>query len=724
MAALARDTQRLFGKCDPSTRAPLPDADRQAIYTDLMRTAHSLKGGAAIAQLPHLSRLAHQLEDLLEALGQGRIENIQPACALLSRGIEHVDLLVAAAMRAGDIGEAETAATLAIYDELDQLLSVLPVHTEADAMADITPAAPNASVLKSALSVDLEECLQRVETQIGSSASPARVQEVLANFTEECLLLAQVLSQTWLSELAEGLRTVAATASPELSEMAIATVSAIREQRDLVLVDMGASPVIPTPTASPGNTPIADLLADTERLPESNSTPDAPDLFGPSKLTELEGEQLPSNIGERLNPLPQESSEEEAFDVLAILEPNTAAPTFFDELPDDLQSFPVEGEDFAFFDDLPDAVEPSPSETAEPIDMSEWDVGHSLNELDDIFGAAPEASVIEDPYSLMDVALDDSTIASEFIVGSHSVADDLGAAALDTSSATFKDEANADSVSNSSATEAAPVEVGSEFAPEAVAADPRDAPPAIAQTIPPDVSESALEHLISELGETAPPPKLDDSTALPVSDVSPVSEITSSLTSETGGAKLPGEDSNRRPHSVVLPRVRQSTAASQQPLPDLKLRMPVSRLDRIDNTLGELLIVRERLVERHRQLEAASRNLQIRAQQLSPINDRVREFYDRLAVEGHSTLPSSGTAAAIEDATLTEEATLSLKTSLASTTQDFDALEFDRYTDFHSTLQDLQELMVQVQESRADIDLISDGFHNALDDLRDRLGSL
>ncbi len=47
-------------------------------YNTLMRAAHSLKGGAGIAQLSELQALSHRLEDVLEALKEGRMGRSPP----------------------------------------------------------------------------------------------------------------------------------------------------------------------------------------------------------------------------------------------------------------------------------------------------------------------------------------------------------------------------------------------------------------------------------------------------------------------------------------------------------------------------------------------------------------------------------------------------------------------------------------------------------------------
>ncbi|MEN9265814.1 MAG: Hpt domain-containing protein, partial [Thermostichales cyanobacterium BF4_bins_65] len=76
LATLAQEARQCFLEEDaPDYLATLqrglgqPNPD----YGALMRAAHSLKGGAGLAQLTHLGRLAHLLEDILEALRDQRL---------------------------------------------------------------------------------------------------------------------------------------------------------------------------------------------------------------------------------------------------------------------------------------------------------------------------------------------------------------------------------------------------------------------------------------------------------------------------------------------------------------------------------------------------------------------------------------------------------------------------------------------------------------------------
>ena len=135
-----------------------------------------------------------------------------------------------------------------------------------------------------------------------------------------------------------------------------------------------------------------------------------------------------------------------------------------------------------------------------------------------------------------------------------------------------------------------------------------------------------------------------------------------------------------------------------QGLRSLNLRMPVSRLDRIDNTIGELFISYERLFLYQKQLQQVDKTLKQRATQIAPLSEQVQAIYEDLVAPAPSLLSDS-------DKELRSP-------------QSADA------TKIHGTLQDMQELMVQVQEARADVDLISQEFRETLAELRQQLDDL
>lgn len=161
------------------------------------------------------------------------------------------------------------------------------------------------------------------------------------------------------------------------------------------------------------------------------------------------------------------------------------------------------------------------------------------------------------------------------------------------------------------------------------------------------------------------------------------------LNGETPTAEEPESDVSAAPSLEV------KTTASD---PGLSLKMPVTRLDRMSNTFGELIINYERLNLISEQLQEANRSLHKHAFQLSPIKEQVQTFYDQLA------------------------SNLNIKSSPEN--EEFDPLQLDQYSNFHSTLQEFQELMVRVQENRADIDVIARDFQESLEDLRSFLNTL
>ena len=135
-----------------------------------------------------------------------------------------------------------------------------------------------------------------------------------------------------------------------------------------------------------------------------------------------------------------------------------------------------------------------------------------------------------------------------------------------------------------------------------------------------------------------------------------------------------------------------------QGLRSLNLRMPVSRLDRIDNTIGELFISYERLFLYQKQLQQVDKTLKQRATQIAPLSEQVQAIYEDLVAPAPSLLSDSD--------------------------KELRSPESADATKIHGTLQDMQELMVQVQEARADVDLISQEFRETLAELRQQLDDL
>ncbi len=113
------------------------------------------------------------------------------------------------------------------------------------------------------------------------------------------------------------------------------------------------------------------------------------------------------------------------------------------------------------------------------------------------------------------------------------------------------------------------------------------------------------------------------------------------------------------------------------------LRIPSAQIESMTNTVAEMILRHDRLVRQQQQLGQTNKNLQSLVLQMIPLQEQVQTIYDALAI--NETSKQSVTNPEDND--------------------DFDQLELDQYSTSHTTLQNLQEVLLRVRESRADIDL-------------------
>ena len=204
----------------------------QPIYKNLGRAAHSLKGGAGMAVMPTLNQLCHKMEDLFEALEQGRVEDNITAFGLLSLATEEVQTLIDAAIAEG----APTVSAGQIDDQPEQLEITIALEQfletlgEAGAIADNNDA-PD-SFIAIALGVELESCLVRVEKLLPPENSENALQESFKLLQEESTLLGQALSCDWLEEIISLSQQIQATQQVPLRELIPVVIAEIRQLRE------------------------------------------------------------------------------------------------------------------------------------------------------------------------------------------------------------------------------------------------------------------------------------------------------------------------------------------------------------------------------------------------------------------------------------------------------------------------------------------------------------
>jgi chemotaxis protein histidine kinase CheA/ActR/RegA family two-component response regulator len=220
-------------------------AHRQAPdYQALMRAAHSIKGGAGVAQIPELSELAHRLEDLLEAWNQNRIENTELALDLLQRGLEELADLLSSARDSQELLGADPN----LLRSIDEFNASLGVRSGSPAvLCDLTPA--KLKLIQTALSSDLEACLTQVEMLLSEGVAADRVTTQLQTLADESLLLGEAYDLPWLVLAAETLATYLhrSPLEPPVSQFARRWIDELRQQRDRYLQAQEEPPSTPTP---------------------------------------------------------------------------------------------------------------------------------------------------------------------------------------------------------------------------------------------------------------------------------------------------------------------------------------------------------------------------------------------------------------------------------------------------------------------------------------------
>ncbi|WP_319419517.1 response regulator [Pleurocapsa sp. FMAR1] len=169
------------------------------------------------------------------------------------------------------------------------------------------------------------------------------------------------------------------------------------------------------------------------------------------------------------------------------------------------------------------------------------------------------------------------------------------------------------------------------------------------------------------------------------------------------------EDEEAVPATIMFAPAAVSAAKvaeeSKKPAPAAnQLKIPLERLQDMTSNVEELILTYSRFGRQQKQLNQANRRLRSLTRQFEPIREQIQNLYDRLAIGSSDVSPTIGNAQKVNEG--------------------FDSLEMDRYTDLHSSLQLFQELMLQIQETRTDIDFVEREFAEDIEQTRNNLDNL
>ena len=159
-----------------------------------------------------------------------------------------------------------------------------------------------------------------------------------------------------------------------------------------------------------------------------------------------------------------------------------------------------------------------------------------------------------------------------------------------------------------------------------------------------------------------------------------------SISSEPLPQKLT-ELENNEPPSQKAPENEKKQRSPQTALLS-HVRIPLMRLENMSNNIEELILTQDRLRLQQQQFKLANQRLSQLVRDFEPIREEVESFYSQLAIAPESNFLTGEVPANPDD-------------------RDSESPELDSYTEFHSSLQTFQELMLQVQETRKDLDLIN-----------------
>ncbi|MGG6266519.1 response regulator [Leptolyngbya sp. AN03gr2] len=151
---------------------------------------------------------------------------------------------------------------------------------------------------------------------------------------------------------------------------------------------------------------------------------------------------------------------------------------------------------------------------------------------------------------------------------------------------------------------------------------------------------------------------------------------------------------------AAAPQGRRSTRAAKG-FSEQTMRVPIKHLDNLSNLVGELVVNRNSLEQDQERLRQSLDNLLYQVQQLSDVGQRMQDLYERSLLE-------SSLLASRQNRSVPFGGSERNSGNGNSIGVEYDPLEMDRFTGFHSLSQEMIELIVRVRESSSDIEFIVD----------------
>jgi chemotaxis protein histidine kinase CheA/CheY-like chemotaxis protein len=187
-------------------------------------------------------------------------------------------------------------------------------------------------------------------------------------------------------------------------------------------------------------------------------------------------------------------------------------------------------------------------------------------------------------------------------------------------------------------------------------------------------------------------------------DLSTLEEVLSTENLDDIAKKLgiETEDSAVAPQPKVQVTETRSSEPASAPVMEQTMRVPIRQLDNLSNLIGELVVSRNTLSEDQNQLRQFLENLLHQAHQLNDLSQRMQDLYERSLLEGALNASRGSGLRSVLGA--------GEGSAQHSTGAEFDALEMDRFTGFHTLSQEIAERVLRVREAAQDIGFMVEAF--------------
>ncbi|MGR3276318.1 response regulator [Acaryochloris marina NIES-2412] len=146
-----------------------------------------------------------------------------------------------------------------------------------------------------------------------------------------------------------------------------------------------------------------------------------------------------------------------------------------------------------------------------------------------------------------------------------------------------------------------------------------------------------------------------------------------------------------------------ATGAAAPETADTTIRVPVSKLNQLNELFGELIIERNGLQMQLKQLRNLTELLRDRVHTLDKSNAQLRAAYDKISVQEVSAQAVPAMAVPVGVGGQANGSATPASFTSPHLDNDFDLLEMDRYSEMHLLSQELMEAAVQIQEVTGDI---------------------